>query len=150
MSDPTNPIITAISGDGPCKALDLSALPLAVLIPIVRIAMDVVDEWNNGNISTQCEHTEQSMDKLTSEVESLYAQLQPIIPGGTQITRMDLMSTDSYPIIRDGAVHRVKPADLIPLEMKALQDWLAFHGSIAKNAAENLKQYGHQLGADVR
>lgn len=150
MSTLTSPIITAISGDGPCKAVDLSFVPLAVLVPVIRVAMDVVREWNNGNINAEFEGAEEAMTDLAKVTDAVEDLLVPIIPGGSQITRMDLMAADTYPVIRDGAVQRVKPANLTALEKEAVQDWLNFHGSIAKNAAANLKEHGHQLGADVR
>lgn len=150
MFDLTKPIITTISGDGPCKAVDLNAVPLSVLIPVIRTAMDVVHHWNNCDINAECSNSKEAMDALAAATEEIDALAVQVIPGGAQITRMDLMSADTYPIIRDGAVHRVKPADLTPLEMEALQDWLNFHGNVAKNAAENLKQHGHPLGADAR
>lgn len=151
MSFLTNPIITTISGDGPCKAVDLSAAPLAVLMPVIRVAMGVVHEWNEGNINAdESSDADEAMQALVKATDAIEALLVDIVPGGYDITRKDLMSADAYPVIRDGRVIRVTPADLSALEKEAVQAWLNFHGAIAKNAAANLKEHGHQLGADVR
>lgn len=133
-------IITSICGDGPCKALDLATAPKSAMIPLVQAAMRVVDEWNNGNIGTEYLGADEALDALTTASDAIYCLLVPVIPGGHQASRMDLMVTDDYPVIRKGTLARVKPEEMTPLELEAVRSWLHFHASVTLGHAEAIKQ----------
>lgn len=142
-------ILTAISGDGPLMALDLAAVPAATLVPVVRAAMRVVDEWNNCHIDTDSEGAEEALQALTKESEAIDALLSPIIPGGHNVGRMALMEVDSYPVIRNGEVVRIKSKDLTALELEAVHSWLHFHASVATNHSELIQQRMAELASEA-
>ena len=143
----TKPIvITTISGTGPLMALDLSTAPITVILPIVQAAMRVADEWNNTNIpEPECEGAEDALTKLSETVNALNDLFVPTIPGAPYTTRGDLMDQDTYPIIRNGQVERVKVTELTPLELSAVHHWLQFHAKVSANHADSIKQRINEL-----
>ncbi len=143
----TKPIvITTISGTGPLMALDLNTAPAAVLLPIVQAAMRVADEWDNANIPTpEYEGAEDALTELSKTVTALSDLLVTTIPGTPYTTRGDLMDQDTYPIIRNGQVERVKVTELTPLELSAVHHWLQFHAKVSANHADSIKQRINEL-----
>lgn len=150
MSTNTKPsIITSISGDGPCKALDLATVPAQLMRTIAQAAMRVAEEWNNCNISTEYLGAETALNDLVAASDAIENLLTPVIPGGQSAGRIHLMVVDDYPVIRDGQVVRVKPGDLSALELEALQSWLHYHASVTAHHAEAIKQRVDNLTSET-
>lgn len=150
MPTTTNPVvITSISGTGPLMALDLATVSAASMLPIVQAAMRVAYEWDNANINTpEFECAEDALTKLSEAANALDALLMPLIPGAPYTSRGDLMTTDTYPIIRSGEVHQIKADDLTPIELEAVHRWLSFHARVTENHAEVIKQRMAKLASE--
>jgi len=136
----TSSVLTTICGTGPLMVLDLAAVPVAAMLPIVKAALRVAEEWDAANIDTpEYEGAEKALSELSDATNALDDLFTPIIPGEPHISRMDLMRIDTYPIIRNGQVEQAKVEDLTPLEMEAVHRWLSFHANVTAHKAEALR-----------
>lgn len=136
----TSSVLTTICGTGPLMVLDLAAVPVAAMLPIVKAALRVAEEWDAANIGTpEYEGAEEALTSLSDAANALDELFTPIIPGGPHVNRVDLMCIDTYPIIRNGQVEQVKVEDLTSLEMEAVHRWLSFHASVTAHNAEALR-----------
>lgn len=139
MPESTPSIITSIGANGLTKAVNLSALTTETLLPIVNAALWVATEWDNLNIESKSEGGEQAMGALEKAAGALDALMQPVLPGSSAMSAIDLMQQDTYSIYRDGVLVQVPSAELTDFELKVVRLWLTFHALVISNHADALQ-----------
>lgn len=149
MSQSKPVLMTTISGTGPLMGLDLTTVSAATMLPIVQAAQRVIDEWNSVNITTEYLGAQQAMEDLVKASSALDKLFVPIIPGEPTTGRMDLMNQDTYPVIREGDVRRLKLDELTAVELEAVFRWLDFHSLVAAGHAEVVRDRAAQLASAV-
>ncbi len=145
-------LITAVTGDGPVKALDLATVPRELLERITARALSVAAAWDDCFISTEYLSGKASLESLSFAVNELDQHFLPLVPRVRDLASHGIAfeaEGQTFPVIRSGELVWIDHAQLSPLELAAVRAWLRLNMVAATEQSVTFKLRLEQFDREV-
>jgi len=136
---PSQHIITTRTDNGPVMAIDLRTLPPEITSAIIKAALNVSINYENGGLDCVQDDspTDDILLNLSISVNAINAFMKPVAPAPKPLRHSQLLH--SYPVLRHGEEVTVPVSDMSELEIEATIHHLHSEELTARERIDTLK-----------